>query len=138
MRMELIIRPLNENDYQETLVNWWKQWDWEAPQKDFLPDDAKGGMIVYDGDTPICAGFVYITNSKVAWVDWIISNKEYRVKDKRKEAIQLLIASLTNISKNTGSKYAYALIKNQSLIQTYIDLGYTKGDSYTSEMIKLL
>jgi hypothetical protein len=38
----------------------------------------------------------------------------------------------------SGSKYAYALIKNNSLIKTYEDLGYTKGDSYTSEMIKLL
>jgi RimJ/RimL family protein N-acetyltransferase len=136
--MELEIRPLNENDYQEILVDWWKQWDWVAPVKDFLPEDGKGGMIVYDGITPICAGFIYITNSKVAWVDWIISNKEYKIKDKRRAAIKMLIESLTNISRNTGSKYAYALIKNQSLIKTYEDLGYTKGGSYTSEMIKLL
>jgi len=95
-------------------------------------------MIVFDGDTPICAGFIYITNSKVAWVDWIISNKEYRVKDKRKEAIRMLIESLSNICKQTGSKYGYALIKNQSLIKTYTDLGWSKGAGYTSEMIKIL
>ena len=136
--MELEIRPLNESDYQEILVDWWKQWDWTAPVKDFLPDNGKGGMIVFDGDIPVCAGFVYVTNSSVAWVDWIISNKEYRVKGKRREAINLLIDSLTNISRNTGNKYAYALIKNQSLIQTYLNLGYAKGDSYTSEMIKIL
>jgi hypothetical protein len=136
--MNLEIKPLNETDYEEILIEWWKQWNWEPPAKDFLPDDGKGGIMIYDGDTPICAGFVYITNSKVAWVDWIISNKEYRIKDKRREAIKLLIESLTIISKNTGSKYAYALIKNQSLIQTYKDLGYIKGDSYTSEMIKIL
>ena len=136
--MELEIRPLNENDYQEILVDWWIQWNWTAPKKDFLPDDGKGGMIIYDGDIPICAGFIYVTNSKVAWVDWIISNKEYKIKDKRRAAIKMLIESLTNISKNTGSKYAYALIKNQSLIKTYEDLGYTKGGSYTNEMIKIL
>jgi len=136
--MELEIRPLYDTDYEEILIEWWKQWNWEPPAKDFLPDDGKGGMIVFDGDTPICAGFVYITNSKVAWVDWIISNKEYRVKDKRKEAIRLLIESLSNICKNTGSKYGYALIKNQSLIQVYKDLGWSKGDGYTSEMIKIL
>jgi len=136
--MELEIRPLYDTDYEEILIEWWKQWNWEPPAKDFLPDDGKGGMIVFDGDTPICAGFVYITNSKVAWVDWIISNKEYRVKDKRKEAIRLLIESLTNVCRNTGSKYGYALIKNQSLIQVYKDLGWSKGDGYTSEMIKIL
>ena len=136
--MELSIRPLNENDYDDILVDWWKQWNWEAPKKDFLPDDGTGGIIVYDGDTPIIAGFIYITNSRVAWVDWIISNKEYRTKPKRAEAKKMLIESLTNICKESGSKYGYALIKNQALIKTYQDLGWSKGDGYTSEMIKLL
>jgi hypothetical protein len=134
--MELTIRQLNDTDYQDILVNWWTQWGWVAPEKDFLPDDGMGGYIVYDDETPVCAGFIYVTNSRVAWVDWIISNKEYR--GKRKEAITMLIDTLTNLSKMSGGKYAYALIKNNSLIQTYESLGYVKGDSYTSEMIKLL
>lgn len=134
--MELTIRQLNENDYQDILVKWWEEWGWTPPTKDFLPDNGMGGYIVYDEDTPVCAGFIYITNSRVAWVDWIISNKEYR--GKRKEAITMLIDTLTNISKMSGSKYAYALIKNNSLIKTYEELGYTQGDTYTSEMIKLL
>jgi hypothetical protein len=134
--MELTIRQLNENDYQDLLVDWWNQWGWKAPEKDFLPDNGMGGYIVYDGETPVCAGFIYVTNSRVAWVDWIISNKEYR--EKRREAITMLIDALTNLSKMSGSKYAYALIKNDSLIKTYESLGYVKGDSYTSEMIKLL
>lgn len=136
--MELTIRQLNENDYQDILVGWWESWNWTAPEKDFLPDNGLGGYIVYDEDIPVCAGFVYVTNSRVSWVDWIISNRNYKEKNKRREAIKMLIDSLTNISKMSGSKYAYALIKNNSLIKTYEDLGYIKGDSYTSEMIKLL
>lgn len=136
--MELTIRNLNESDYHNILVDWWIQWNWEPPKKDFLPDDGKGGIIVYDGETPIIAGFIYITNSKVSWVDWIISNKQYKIKEKRAEAKKMLIESLTNICKNSGSKYGYALIKNKALIKTYQDLGWSKGDIYTSEMIKLL
>lgn len=136
--MELYIRELNESDYDNILVDWWKQWGWEPPQRDFLPDNGKSGIIVYDQDTPICAGFMYITNSKVAWVDWIISNKEYTKKPHRKDAIKLLVSTLTGICKNTGSKYVYALIKSRHLIETYEQLGYIKGDRYTSEMIKLL
>lgn len=136
--MELFVRELNETDYDEILVNWWAQWGWEAPKKDFLPNDGKGGIIVYDGDTPVCAGFMYLTNSKVAWVDWIISNKEYTKKPHRKDAIKLLVSTLTEICKNTGSKFVYALIKHNSLIETYEELGYTKGDTYNSEMIKSL
>lgn len=135
--MEFNIRPLNESDYDTILTGWWKDWGWEPPQKDFLPDDGKGGIMVMKGDEYICAGFIYTTNSKVAWVDWIISNKQYRDND-RKEAISLLVSTLTNICKNTGHKYSYALIKHQSLIETYEKLGYIKGDNYTSEMIKTL
>ena len=135
--MELNIRPLNETDYDTILTGWWKDWGWEPPQKDFLPDDGKGGIMVMKGDEYICAGFIYTTNSKVAWVDWIVSNKQYR-DDDRKEAISLLVDTLTNICKNTGHKYSYALIKHQSLIETYEKLGYIKGDNYTSEMIKAL
>jgi hypothetical protein len=136
--MEFTIRKLNDTDYEDILLKWWSDWEWLAPQKDFLPDNGKGGIIVFDGDIPVCAGFMYLTNSSVAWIDWIISNKEYRKKPLRKEAIQLLIAALTNISKDSGSKYGYALIKNKSLIEIYESFGYTKGDSYTSEMIKIL
>jgi hypothetical protein len=136
--MPFNIRPLNENDYDDVLLKWWQDWGWEPPQREFLPDDGKGGIIVLDEDEPICAGFMYTTNSKVAWVDWIISSKTYRKKPQRKEAILLLVDTLTNICRNTGHKYTYALIKSQSLIDTYKELGYVKGDGYIGEMIKVL
>jgi len=136
--MEFVIRPLNESDYESILVGWWEDWKWEAPKKDFLPDDGKGGIMILDEGIPVCAGFIYTTNSKVAWVDWIISNKNYRKKPRRSEAIKLLVETLTNISKKTGHKYSYALIKHPGLISTYEKLGYIKGDGYTGEMIKLL
>lgn len=136
--MKFNLRPLIESDYDDILVGWWKEWGWEPPQRDFLPANGNGGMIVYDYEIPVCAGFVYTTNSQVAWIDWIISNKEYVKRPERKEAITLLIKTLTDIAKNTGHKYGYALIKNESLIKTYESLGYSKGDSYTNEMIKAL
>ena len=134
----LIIRALNQDDYEQVLVEWWRQWGWRAPMRDFLPDNGTGGVMVLDGDIPVCAGFMYLTNSKVGWVDWIISNKEYTDREQRKKAIRLLVNSLTNMCKSSGAKYAYALIKNESLIKTYEDVGYLKGDSYAHEMIKPL
>jgi hypothetical protein len=135
--MDFNIRKLDENDYDQTLVGWWNDWGWTPPSKDFLPDNGAGGMMVLDGDEPVCAGFIYITNSKVAWVDWIISNKNYRKKPQRRQALEFLIETLTDMSQNTGYKYIYALIKNPSLIETYEKFGYLKGDTYTSEMIKI-
>ena len=136
--MEFNIRPLGETDYEDILVGWWKDWKWTPPLKDFLPSDGKGGVMVLDNDIPVCAGFVYMTNSKVAWVDWIISNKKYTNKSGRKASLILLIEALTNVAKSAGNKFTYALIKHDGLIKTYEELGYIKGDSYHKEMIKVL
>jgi hypothetical protein len=134
--MKFNTTPLQHEDYDNILKGWWKDWGWEAPSRDFLPQDGQGGIMVWDGDTPVCAGFLYNTNSKVAWVDWIISNKEY--KESRKEALSILIQTLTSVAKNLDNKFAYALIKHNGLIGVYEQQGYTTGDSYNKEMIKVL
>jgi|TARA_B110000908_G_scaffold172644_1_gene241597 hypothetical protein len=134
--MNLTARPLTHEDYDTTLKGWWKDWGWEAPSRDFLPQDGAGGILVLDGEVPVCAGFLYNTNSKVAWVDWIISNKDY--KESRKEALSILISTLTTVAKNLDNKFAYALIKHNGLIGVYEQQGYSTGDSYNKEMIKAL
>lgn len=66
------IKLIEDRDYENILVNWWNDWGWTPPNKDFLPENGKGGIIIYDQKTPVCAGFIYTTNSSVAWIDWII------------------------------------------------------------------
>jgi len=136
--MKFNIKQITDDNYDNILLGWWQDWGWDAPLKDFLPENGTGGIIIFDDDIPICAGYIYNTNSKVAWIDWIISSKTYRKKPQRKEAMGLLIERLTEAAKSTGAKYAYALIKSNSLIETYEKQGYAKGDSYNKEMIKLL
>lgn len=132
------IRKLNSTDYDSLLVQWWKDWRWTAPTKDFLPNNGEGGFIVYDGDTPVCAGFMYMTNSKVGWCDWVISNFHYKDKEKRKEALVLLIAVLTESLKVSGCEYSYALLKSKSLTNYYEENGYIESGTYNKEMIKKL
>ena len=134
--MKLNIRPLQEKDYEDILCGWWKDWRWTPPSKDFLPEDGMGGFIVYDGDTPICAGFMYITSSKATWCDWIISNLKYKDRQKRKEALELLVKTISDKAENLGKKYVYALIKNKPLINVYKKIGFIEGSTYTHEMIK--
>ncbi len=133
--MEFNIKELNPSDYEDVLVGWWKDWDWQAPPKDFLPENGEGGLMVLHDDKPICAGFMYVTNSKVSWVDWIISDKKIKNKKLRHEAVKFLVSTLTDICSKSGG-FIYALLRHEGLIKTYEDLGYIKGDSYTHEMIK--
>ena len=134
--MEFNIKELNPSDYEDVLVGWWKDWGWQPPPVDFLPDEGRGGLMILHEEKPICAGFMYMTNSKVSWVDWIISDKKIEDTKLKHEAVKFLIAVLTNICQDNGSVYIYALLKNDNLIKTYEELGYTKGDINATEMIK--
>jgi hypothetical protein len=135
--MDLFYRTLKDEDYYDYLILWWEQWGWTPPQKDFLPSGPFQGIIVFDQETPVCAAYVYTTNSAVAWIDWVISNPNYRKKPHRKQAIKMVIEVCEQVLKTTGGiKYVYALIKNTSLIETYKSCGYVQGDKYQTEMIK--
>ena len=49
--------------------------------KDNLPPT---GLIVEKNGTSIVSGYIYITNSTGALLEWIVSNPEYRDKDRKK------------------------------------------------------
>tara|TARA_R100000935_G_scaffold22957_1_gene42217 strand:+ start:8067 stop:8477 length:411 start_codon:yes stop_codon:yes gene_type:complete len=134
--MELQIRALIETDYDKFLCKWWKEWRWDAPDRDFLPENGTGGFVVYDKETPIVAGFMYNTNSGIAWCDWVISNINYKNRDGRKEAMELLVSTITEYAKGLDKKFMYALIKNKPLIATYEKLGYVEASAYITELIK--
>jgi len=136
--MEFNVRKLNATDYDDVLVGWWKDWKWTPPTRDFLPENGEGGFMVLDNKVPVCAGFIYITNSKVAWCEFIVSNINYTDKDKKKKALTLLIETIDTLCAELDMKYMYALLKNKSLIDLYSELGYKQGDTNAIEMIKIL
>tara|TARA_R110002167_G_scaffold175749_1_gene375026 strand:- start:374 stop:784 length:411 start_codon:yes stop_codon:yes gene_type:complete len=135
--MKLNIRMLKSSDW-DTLVSWWDNWpEWQTPPKDFLPDDGKGGFMVEKNGQPIIAGFLYITNSKAALLEWIISNPEYR-DDDRKQAIELLIGGAEDVCKKQGIKYIFSIGRNKHLIEIHKKLGYQVDDNPSHEITKKL
>jgi hypothetical protein len=131
--MELSIRKLTEKDW-DTLVNMWKMWpEWAKtiPPKELLPENGTGGYIVEKDGIPIVASFLYTTNSKVGWIEWTVSNKEYR-EDDRKEALELLINGIEHVARGSGCEIILSVGRNKGLIDTHKKLGYTvdKNPSY--------
>tara|TARA_S200002703_G_scaffold68648_1_gene59600 strand:- start:9341 stop:9739 length:399 start_codon:yes stop_codon:yes gene_type:complete len=132
--MELNIRRLNDDDYS-TLVKWWDAWpEWQAPPKTFLPDT---GFIVEKNNIGIVAGYVYMTNSKAALLEWIISNPEYRESD-RKDAITLLIQAVERVLSDQGIKHVFTIGRHKSLINLHKKLGWMVDEKPSYEIIKNL
>ena len=135
--MELNIRALEAQDW-ETLETWWKSWkDWTPPPKDFTPNHGTGGFMVYKEDKPIVAGFVYLTNSKVSYLELIVSDPEYR-EDDRIDAIKLLITESEEFVKSMGYKYFLTIGRHKNLIETHKKLGWKTDKENSIELIKNL
>ena len=132
-----MVRKLNKSDYYDILIDWWKDWGWDSPPDiEILPDEGESGVIVYQDDVPVCAGFIYTSNASLCWISWIVSNRNYRDREKRKESIKMLIETLSITGKKLGAKYCYLNFSNKHLIKPSEDLGFTRG-SITQEMIKI-
>jgi len=127
-------RQLTENDYNNFLVKWWKDNRFTPPPIDFLPNNGKDGIVVINSDTneKICAGFIYITNSEVAWLEFIVSNFDVKNKDLRRQSIEFLINQLALTS---NKKYIFTSVKNQNLIKHFTNSGFIIGSQNTTEMI---
>lgn len=127
------IRLLTDEDYQ-TLTGWWMWFRFPIPPKDYLPEDGKGGIMISKDGIDICAGFLFLNNSKIAWLEYVVSNPEYREND-RKEAITETIKVLCDIAKQRGYKAVFTSLKNENIINRYEEAGFTKSNHKTTEMV---
>ena len=133
--MKFNIRKLTEDDWV-TLVSWWDAWpEWNAPAQAFLPDNGTSGLIVEKNEVPIVAGFLYFTNSSAVLFEWVISNPNYKEKDKKK-AIEMLINSAEIFCKNNNKKYMFSISRNKSLLNIHKKLKWVVDKDPSYEMIK--
>jgi hypothetical protein len=132
----LTLRNLEEKDY-ETLLEYWKFWRFPAPTRGMLPKDLSYSFaVIYEGNI-LSAGFLYVTPSEIAWLEFIISNPKIKDKEIRSNALYLLIDTICQVAKNMGFKSMFTSVKNENLIKKYADCGFIKG-STSIEMIKIL
>tara|TARA_Y100001938_G_scaffold14217_1_gene17524 strand:+ start:61 stop:462 length:402 start_codon:yes stop_codon:yes gene_type:complete len=133
----MIARKLQEKDWS-TLQNWWKAWpEWPSVPKESLPDNGTGGLMVEKNEIPIVAGFIYLSNSKVAFFDWVVSNPDYREED-RGEAIKILISKSEELVKSLGYKILFSFTQHKKLIKTHKELGWLVDKEPSYELTKIL
>ena len=136
----IVFKPrfLEEADYN-TLVGWWKHYNFPVPAQHYLPENGTCGIMLEDEDgVQYAAGFVYLTNSPVAWIELIVSNPEIHDKEVRKEMISELIRTLTEMAEDNDAGWVFTSIDNKNLIERFKENGYHAGSGATTELIKRL
>lgn len=131
------VQKITSQDY-DILHSFWKTWKFPPPPPEFLPDNGLGGLkIVMNGEI-VCAGFLYETNSKVAWLEFVVSNPNIKDRDLRHKALVDLIRYLTVQAEMKGYKYVFSSLRNPSLTDKFKEVGYSASKpNHTEVVIKL-
>tara|TARA_R100000935_G_scaffold12299_1_gene24356 strand:+ start:216 stop:620 length:405 start_codon:yes stop_codon:yes gene_type:complete len=131
--MKLTSRRIIYEDY-DIIVEWWKSWpDWVPLARNLLPEEGTGGIMIERDGEPLIAGFLYSTNSKICWMEWIVSDPKQKNKS---DAIVLLISSLEEWAVEGGFELILSIGRSKSLIDRHKELGYTVDSDPSYEIIK--
>lgn len=126
-------RLYKPEDYK-MLTQWWEAWNYPPVPEVFLSET---GIIITYNDEPVCAGFVYTTDSKVSWGEhYILNKKAPRVA--RKECITVLISEMCKTAKDMGFLVMMSSVSNESLINKLTASGFGVGDKNMVNLVKAL
>ena len=131
--MELKVRQIKSSDWK-MLINWWKGHNWQEISKDALPENGTGGFIVEENNKPVIAGFLFQTNSKGCWLEFIISDPKYK-KD-RTQLIEKLVNTAQATAIKLGYKYMLFIGKSNGLRKIMKKLGWFEDPTPTFELMK--
>jgi hypothetical protein len=133
--MEFTVNKLQEEDYNK-FVNWWIFMRFPVPPKESLPNNGLGGIKLTDENgIDCCVGYLFETNSNLAWLEFIVANPNIKDNDIRHKMLVELIATLTLQARNKGFKAVFASISNENLIKKYLEVGYIASKIKTTELI---
>ena len=120
--LDIDIRPIRLDDYPE-LEKWWKTYDYHDiyQRKSLLPDNGLGGYVVVKEGRLIASCFLYLTNSAIGYIDYLIADPTYREED-RLELLLDLAVRVTAVARDKGCESVWAMTKNKGVIE------YAAGD----------
>lgn len=127
------IKLFDQNDYQE-ISKWWKEQNWPIIPVSSLSDC---GFVVFDGDTKILAGWLYKTNSDIAWMEFIVGNPQVK-GDKRNTAFDILFDTVIVFAKHHNFKHIFTSVQHEGLMKRLEKNGFNKTDSNMTNFIRSL
>ena len=87
------IRAIKEKDY-ELIDTWWEGNGYDPPPRELLPENGLHGLMICKDKKPIACTYLYLTNSKMGYCDYLIANPNYKSKDRFKIITKLMVAAV--------------------------------------------
>ena len=109
---------------------WWSAWGWAAIPYEFLPANS---VVICDDDKPVCAVFLYKTDTPIVWMENYISDKHAK---NRVEALDLLFEVAQDKVKEMGFSVIMSSVRHSSLAKRLESNGFIKADVGLTNYVK--
>jgi hypothetical protein len=130
---KFILKTFEAEKHFAEVSTWWKFWRWtEHPTPVILSDI---GFIVEAEGVNICAGWLYLTNSIIGSMEFLVSNP-FVDRKLRSEALDFLINSINHRSEQEGKIVFMTNINNEALAKRLLTLGFIAGDKGNQQFIR--
>ena len=126
MNDNINFRSFKEGDY-EVCCKWWSWW-WKHNGQDpvkraFLPKDERSFIIEKNG-VPVASYFLFIMEPHiVGWATYLVSNPEYKEKDRR-DLIKLLIQNVEKEDEKYGILQLFTVCGDRHMSNIYVSLDW--------------
>ena len=115
MKKNINVRQVVKADY-EHIDLWHKKREELRPISTLLPNNGLDGFIVEKNNKPIAVIYLYLTNSKMGYMDFLMSNPDYKEKD-RYELIMLLLKYCTQRAIKAGLECVFVTTAIPGLVE---------------------
>ena len=119
------IRPIKIEDFVE-LEKWWRSYENKGqyvPKRNLLPNNGLGGCVVEKENKIIACAFLYLTNSDLGYIDYLIADPLYREDDREYMLLKLAVYT-TEVAKKNGCETVWAMTKNKKLLKMADKAGF--------------
>ena len=123
----ITIRLIKEEDY-EFINSWLKAIKVKPPSRKFLPENGLHGLMACKDDKPIVCLYIYLTNSKMAYSDYMISDPNYKGKDRYNIILELMNQSI-GIAWNLGYEDYWFITNDKGMLKRCKAIGAKVSDN---------
>lgn len=115
----------------DMIAGWWTRHGWPPVNQAALSEI---GLLVYDDDTPLCAGWLYLMTKYWALIEWVVVNPDAPRK-RRAVGVELLLERLVSEAKFFNVQAIFTSLKSSGLIRLYQRQGFKITDTGMSNLV---
>lgn len=117
----MTVEQFNPELHYESVCSWWEGHGWPALPMNALPSR---GFIVPD----VAAGFLYSTDSCIAWMEWVVANPKANARDIY-SGVKELVSTIIKEAKEDGFSLVFTAVRHHGLGRLYEKENFKLTDS---------